>query len=247
MAERSKELVQVGYYLSRFGIIDPPIRLNTKKWNEAYRLFYDSLNGGRGVNEFEHSLKNSRDGFDSYFNLTQREGWKDMNTGEAARLTGFSEQVFKEFSNKEEQFIWDIISIYLESTYQVNPQIFNDLISEDTSNSDSNSTRTEGGVKVRISKTIERNSALRQQVLDLKGYCCEACGFNFLEKYGNWGRDFAEVHHIIPLSELKGKEQLTDPKKHLAVLCSNCHSMVHRKRGISLSISELKLKITNNS
>ena len=41
---RTKELIQVGYYLSRFGLEDPPVRLNTDKWKEAYRLFYDSLN-----------------------------------------------------------------------------------------------------------------------------------------------------------------------------------------------------------
>jgi len=67
MAERSKELVQVGYYLSKYGQNEPPSKLQTKKWVEAYRMFYDSLNGGRKVLEFEHSLKNSRDAFDSHF------------------------------------------------------------------------------------------------------------------------------------------------------------------------------------
>ena len=77
MAERSKELIQVGYYLSKYGQLDPPIRLKTDKWNEAYRMFYETLNGGRVILEFEHSLKNSRDAFDSYFPETNREGWKD--------------------------------------------------------------------------------------------------------------------------------------------------------------------------
>lgn len=77
MAERSKELIQVGYYLSKYGKNDPPEKLNVSKWNEAYRMFYEALNGGRPVLEFEHSLKNSRDGFDSYFIDTNREGWKD--------------------------------------------------------------------------------------------------------------------------------------------------------------------------
>ena len=49
--KRTKELIQVGYYLSRFGLEDPPVKLNTDKWNEAYRLFYDSLNDGRSVLE----------------------------------------------------------------------------------------------------------------------------------------------------------------------------------------------------
>lgn len=60
MAERSKELIQVGYYLSKYRKQGPPERLETDKWCKAYRLFYDALNGGRAVLEFEHSLKNSR-------------------------------------------------------------------------------------------------------------------------------------------------------------------------------------------
>ena len=43
MAERSKELIQVGYYLSKYGQQDPPMSLGTDKWNEAYRMFYDVL------------------------------------------------------------------------------------------------------------------------------------------------------------------------------------------------------------
>lgn len=77
MANRSKEFIQVGYYLSKYGQENPPKKLKTDKWNEAYRMFYGTLNGGRAVLEFEHSLKNSRDAFDSYFPDTNREGWKD--------------------------------------------------------------------------------------------------------------------------------------------------------------------------
>ena len=40
---RTKELIQVVYYLSRFGYEYPPVNLKTDKWKEAYRLFYDSL------------------------------------------------------------------------------------------------------------------------------------------------------------------------------------------------------------
>ena len=99
MAERSKELIQVGYYLSKYGKKDPPERLETDKWNEAYRLFYDTLNGGRAVLEFEHSLKNSRDAFDSYFTQTNREGWKNED-GSPANLTGFSADVYDQFISK---------------------------------------------------------------------------------------------------------------------------------------------------
>ena len=55
---------------------------------------------------------------------------------------------------------------------------------------------------------------------------CEACSFNFAEKYGERGQGFIECHHLTPLSELKteSKTELND----LTLLCSNCHRMVHR-------------------
>lgn len=243
MAERSKELIQVAYFLSKFGKKEPPKRLNTEKWNYAYRMFYDKLNGGRPLIEFEHSLKNSRDAFDSYFNETNREGWKIKGTLNPAPLTGYLNNVFVEFKNRNEIDIWNIIKKYVDLNYLTKDLIFNDLISEDTSNSNSNLTKTEGGVKVRISKTIERNTKMRQVALEIHGYKCQVCSFDFEYAYGDWGKNFAEVHHIKPLAELKGKEQQTNPKIDLAVLCANCHRMVHRKKGITLTVDELQNKI----
>lgn len=49
MAERSKELIQVGYFLSRFGKNRPPDHLNITKWKNAYKVFYNKLSEGRTV------------------------------------------------------------------------------------------------------------------------------------------------------------------------------------------------------
>ncbi|SCL74585.1 putative restriction endonuclease [Methanoculleus chikugoensis] len=103
--------------------------------------------------------------------------------------------------------------------------------------------RTEGNVKVRISTVIERDPALRSDALRIHGFNCAVCGFNFEEHYGEWGENFAEVHHIIPLSEYRGTITEVNPKTDLVVLCSNCHSMIHRKRGVTLTVDELKGKM----
>ncbi len=57
---------------------------------------------------------------------------------------------------------------------------------------------------------------------------CQVCGFDFLDRYGEVGRDFIEAHHTVPLSSLKGeiKTKLSD----LALVCANCHRMLHRQR-----------------
>lgn len=57
---------------------------------------------------------------------------------------------------------------------------------------------------------------------------CEACDFDFADRYPCHGDGYIECHHIKPLSELRpgDKTALDD----LALLCSNCHRMVHYRR-----------------
>lgn len=57
---------------------------------------------------------------------------------------------------------------------------------------------------------------------------CEICGFDFYKTYGDIGEDFIEGHHTIPVSELEEghKTRVED----IAIVCSNCHRMLHRRR-----------------
>jgi 5-methylcytosine-specific restriction enzyme A len=58
---------------------------------------------------------------------------------------------------------------------------------------------------------------------------CEVCGFNFEQAYGKRGKGFIECHHTQPLEAFAkdgGKTRLDD----LALLCANCHRMVHSAR-----------------
>lgn len=58
---------------------------------------------------------------------------------------------------------------------------------------------------------------------------CEVpnCGFDFAHVYGAVGKGYAEVHHKVPLSDApsEGRKVVMDD---LAVVCSNCHAMIHR-------------------
>jgi len=57
---------------------------------------------------------------------------------------------------------------------------------------------------------------------------CEVpgCGFCFEEVYGEVGADFAHVHHLNALAKRNEAEQTT--LADLAVVCANCHAMIHR-------------------
>lgn len=56
---------------------------------------------------------------------------------------------------------------------------------------------------------------------------CECCDFDFHKFYGTIGFDFIECHHILPIAS--GGERKTRPED-LALVCSNCHRMLHRKK-----------------
>lgn len=91
----------------------------------------------------------------------------------------------------------------------------------------------EGRILTRYHLFRERNhKAIRekkQSVLRNAGrLVCEACGFDFAEKYGKRGEGFIECHHLKPVSELKPGSKTR--QNDLALLCSNCHRMVHVSR-----------------
>ena len=97
----------------------------------------------------------------------------------------------------------------------------------------------EGSLKYREHLIRERNRSLILRKKKLAtSLSCEVCGFDFKEKYGELGEDYCEVHHKIPLSSL---EKSTKTKlKDLAIVCSNCHRMLHRRRDEFLTIDKLR-------
>jgi 5-methylcytosine-specific restriction protein A len=52
--------------------------------------------------------------------------------------------------------------------------------------------------------------------------------------YGPIATGFIEAHHLIPLSNLDNDEAVRfDPEKDFAVLCLNCHRVIHRMEDCS--------------
>lgn len=91
----------------------------------------------------------------------------------------------------------------------------------------------EGKEKFILHKLKERNKDLVREAKELyykkdNNLCCQNCGFSFFYEYGEIGKGFIEAHHTFPISELK--KETNTKIEDLAMLCSNCHRMVHRKR-----------------
>ena len=222
-------MITASYYLARCGEYTsngpagPPVALGVATWKAAYDVFYDALGDGRTPSQFRNSMKNTRDTFDTLFE-NGRIGWKNKDGQQSPLSNRFKDvdEEWRDCSEKElEVFVLDLLNNMPEPTHAASQNV-----------------RTEGGERVVISVRRERNSTLRNNALAIHGYDCMACGFNFEEFYGEIGKGFIEVHHVVPLANA-GKTK-TNPETDLVVLCANCHRMVHKQKGVCLSIQEIK-------
>lgn len=75
----------------------------------------------------------------------------------------------------------------------------------------------------------------KQQATEQGGLFCEACEHDFATRYPDIGVGFCEVHHRFQVSAGERVTSLED----LAILCSNCHRMIHRTKPM-VSVEEFK-------
>ena len=118
-----------------------------------------------------------------------------------------------------------------------------DSLSNEKDDEEEEKQRIEGRLTEARVLRRQRNRQARQQCLDASGYKCYVCGFNFEKAYGEIGKGFLEVHHTKPLATYDDEHPI--PQSELVALCSNCHSMVHRKREV-LDVDKLKKVFEDN-
>ena len=84
----------------------------------------------------------------------------------------------------------------------------------------------------------ERDPEARRACIAHRGSSCSVCGFSFEVAYGEIGKDFIDVHHVVPLWLGAGYE--LDPLTDLVPLCANCHAMAHH--GVRSPRTEVELR-----
>jgi len=94
--------------------------------------------------------------------------------------------------------------------------------------------RDEGSIverkKMSLHQRYDRMGNIPEIVKDRKGYICEACSFDFEQTYGELGSHYIEAHHLKPFKDLVPEDvRYLDPIEDFAVLCANCHRMIHRQ------------------
>ena len=86
---------------------------------------------------------------------------------------------------------------------------------------------------------FERSIEARKKCIAHYGTACQICGFDFGKTYGPAFAGKIEVHHIVPLSEIR-EDYAVDPIHDLIPVCSNCHTALHSKKDGVYSPRELK-------
>lgn len=100
----------------------------------------------------------------------------------------------------------------------------------------------EGARSYRLHRHVERSGALPGQAKARKlaqtgRLDCDVCGFNFSATYGELGADYMEAHHTVPVSSVP--EPAITRIEDVALVCSNCHRMLHRGDHL-LTVQELR-------
>jgi hypothetical protein len=97
----------------------------------------------------------------------------------------------------------------------------------------------EGSTRQVSVNAYERSREAMLKCKAVRGTTCVVCGFDFGAVYGSSFAGFIHVHHLRPLSEIKG-EYVVDPVSDLCPVCPNCHAVIHHG-GVLRSIEEVSL------
>jgi len=138
---------------------------------------------------------------------------------------------------KEEEFVWNEFADDPERCAKVAVAIVAALSSTETlapeDRDQSFQEAPEGRLLTRVHRVRERNQKLveakkQRSLKNGKGLICEGCGFDFEGTYGKRGAGFIECHHTKAVESLvEGDRTRIDD---LALVCANCHRMIHRER-----------------
>jgi 5-methylcytosine-specific restriction endonuclease McrA len=130
------------------------------------------------------------------------------------------------------------------------PSSFSDELPEsEIAIQDDESAFPEGKEKFKQHRYLERDGkiarkAKAQRLAKTGKLECEVCQLDFAACYGEIGHGFIEAHHKTPVAKLDGTKRTKI--EDLALVCSNCHRMLHRGDSL-LTVEQLKEKYYENN
>lgn len=218
----NKRWYLIGFYLNSEFVPNPPIKTDIlrQKMHDLHQLDsslgdeYRKLDDDEFIKKLEDEAQNLK--------------WR-VSPDNAIRTLQFIEIPKRLFDTKNYRIV---------KPTEIEKDVFNELFSmaqEYVADEDYgfDSEFPEGKEIERKHRLRERNQAVIKSAKEAfkqkngKLYC-QVCGFDFQTRYGDIGADFIEGHHTLPISELKG--EVKTKVKDVALVCSNCHKMLHRRR-----------------
>jgi hypothetical protein len=164
----------------------------------------------------------------SNFNLTA------VNQGHTYSIELFDKGLLKEDIQK---IIWNAFKpFFREDIYKKYINELSDSLSDDVIDDSENE---EGKWNYAMHRFRERDRSLvRKKKSSVTNPICECCNFDFSNTYPNLGDGFIECHHKTPINQGERITKLED----LALVCANCHRMLHRKNNQNdyYTVEELK-------
>ena len=169
----------------------------------------------------------------SSFNLTA------VNQGHTYSIELFDKGLIKEDIQK---IVWNSFKpFFRDDVYKKYVSEVSENLNEDDSD---DSESEEGKWFYAMHRFRERDRGLVQKKkASVTNPICECCKFDFSKTYPNLGDGFIECHHRIPINQGERITRLED----LALVCANCHRMLHRKNNQNeyYTVDELKQIIIN--
>ncbi|WP_419211116.1 HNH endonuclease [Maribacter sp. X9] len=166
------------------------------------------------------------------FNLTS------VNQGHTYRISSIDDNAELESIQK---IIWNLFKPYFKEG--ISKKYFfelTDILNDDLDDAESD----EGKLKLALHLVRERSRKLvAQKKASVRNPKCECCTFDFANTYPYIGDGFIECHHRVPINRGERISKLED----LALVCANCHRMLHRKNKQNeyYTVEELKQIIIN--
>ena len=103
----------------------------------------------------------------------------------------------------------------------------------------------EQATRYRWHRRAERSQALARKAKEIHGSTCQVCSTDLATVYGEVGQGYIEAHHRTPFSALDGRPTELDPEADFAVVCPNCHRMLHK--GPPFTLDELRAMLRSNA
>ena len=159
----------------------------------------------------------------------------EKTTSQALQLRELQKHGMKGVPQGPRKLLGDLLE-YILNVFELNQTFFDEIPNPGTV--------FEGAKKEIVVNRYERSLEAREKCIAAHGCKCAVCGMDFEKAYGEIGRGFIHVHHIVPLSSI-GKEYELDPINDLIPVCPNCHAMLHR-HDPPLMVEELRNAIMGN-